>query len=141
LSNLSNFKNYFRGLYLKAEAVDNDGQMVLLNLANANITIHYTYGAEDSRLQSTYTLNFSGNILNTFINNFNEPLENGNATEGDATLYLKGTEGSMAVVDLFSGMVECEDEDGTITIRTALECFKRTYRKLNAGGDYAEKVN
>lgn len=141
LSNASNFKNYFRGLYLKAEAIDNDGQMVLLNLANAKITIHYTYGAADSRLQSTYTLNFSGNILNTFINNFDQPLEDGNATEGDATLYLKGTEGSMAVVDLFSGMVECEDEDGTITMRTAFDCFKRTYRKLDENGNYAEKVN
>lgn len=141
LSNESNFKNYFRGIYLKAEAIDNDGHMVLLNLANANITIHYTNGEEGSRFQSTYTLNFSGNILNTFINDFNYPVAPPNTTEGDATLYLKGTEGSMAVIDLFSGMVECEDEDGTITMRTALECFKRSYRKLDENGDYAEKVN
>ncbi|XCF06253.1 DUF4270 family protein [Tamlana crocina] len=47
----------------------------------------------------------------------------------------------MAVVDLFSGMVECEDEDGTITMRTAFDCFKRTYRELDENGDYAEKVN
>ncbi|NJX15985.1 DUF4270 domain-containing protein [Tamlana crocina] len=141
LDNPGDFKNYFRGLYLKAEAINNDGQMVLLNLANANITIHYTYGAADSRLQSTYTLNFSGNILNTFINDFNYPIEPPNTTEGDATLYLKGTEGSMAVVDLFSGMVECEDEDGTITMRTAFDCFKRTYRELDENGEYVEKIN
>ncbi|UKM65284.1 DUF4270 domain-containing protein [Flavobacteriaceae bacterium GSB9] len=103
LSNASNFKNYYRGVYLKAESINNNGQMALLNLlsANANITIHYTYGDADSRLQSSYILNFSGNILNTFINDFTTNLENGKAVEGDATLNLKGTAGSMAVIDLF----------------------------------------
>mgnify|MGYP001824539626 CR=1 FL=1 len=106
LSNSNNFKNYFRGLYFKAEAINNDGNMVLLNFgsADAKITIHYTKEDEDDatiKTQATYTFNFLGNRLNTFINNYNINLPNGNKTDGDDKLYLKGGEGSMAVVDLF----------------------------------------
>lgn len=106
LSNSNNFKNYFRGLYFKAEAINNDGNMVLLNFgsADAKITIHYTKEDEDDatiKTQATYTFNFLGNRLNTFINNYNIALTNGNKTDGDDKLYLKGGEGSMAVVDLF----------------------------------------
>jgi hypothetical protein len=48
----------------------------------------------------TFSMNFSGNRLNTFINGFSTP-QNGDKDNGDKTLYLKGLEGSMAVVDLF----------------------------------------
>ncbi len=103
LSNANNFRNYFRGLYFKTEAIGNDGNMVLMNLgaSDANITIYYTKGEETARTQDNYVLNFSGNRLNTFINEFNVPLEDGDKNNGDETLYLKGLEGSMAVVDLF----------------------------------------
>ncbi|AUS04751.1 DUF4270 domain-containing protein [Pseudotamlana carrageenivorans] len=138
LSSSNNFKNYFRGLYIKAEAIGTDGAMLLLNLsaANANITMYYTSGEEESRSQDTYTLNFSGNILNTFINNYNIPLTNGDKTLGDDKLYLKGTEGSMAVVELFSGKVDC-DGDGVVDT-DAIDCFKQTYRKLDEDGNYVK---
>lgn len=113
LSNANNFKGYFRGLYFKAEGINDDGNMILLNLASseANIKLHYTSGETNARTQSTYTLNFSGNILNPLINDFSTPLEDGNTTEGDETLYLKGSEGSMAVVDLFpNGIQDFLDE-------------------------------
>lgn len=107
LSKASEFSNYFRGLYFKAEPVNGDGNMILLNLAatTANITIYYSKDSSvaGERTQSSYTLNFSGNILNTFTNNYTVPLQNGNSTTGDEKLYIKGTEGSMAIVDLFSG--------------------------------------
>lgn len=110
LSNANNFKNYFRGLYIKAEPVDGKGNMTLLNLAasNANITIYYskkTSEDSDERTQATYAFNFSGIKLNTFINDYStapEPLVDGNDIDGDQTLYLKGPAGSMAVIDLFS---------------------------------------
>ena len=107
LSNANNFKNYFRGLFFKAEAVDNDGSMVLLNIASteANITINYSYDSttvEDETIEGTYTLNFTGNKLNTFINNITDvTLADGDKTNGDETLYLKGAANSMAVVNLF----------------------------------------
>lgn len=153
LSNENNFKNYFRGLYFKAEALNpTTGNMVLLNLAStsSNITIYYSFdntGTPGERSQSNYILNFAStssiniNRVNTFINNYNVTLTNGNKTLGDQKLYLKGAEGSMAVVDLFDGMVECQNQDGTTSLVTALECFKRTYRKLDENGNYLPPIN
>src|SRR5690606_8128217 len=72
LSNQNNFKNYFRGLYLKAEPVNGTGNLVLLNMASttSNITIYYSKdddATDGERIQSSHTLNITGNRLNTFI--------------------------------------------------------------------------
>jgi len=125
LSNANNFRNYFRGLYFKAEAIGSDGNMILMNLgaADANVTIYYTKGEEAERTQDSYVLNFNGNILNTFINDFSIPLEDGDKDNGDETLYLKGLEGSMAVVDLFP-----TDE--------ALEDFKNNFRQTDDNDEF-----
>ncbi|WP_303316356.1 DUF4270 domain-containing protein [Flavivirga abyssicola] len=126
LSNASNFNDYFRGLYLKAEAIGGQGNMILLdiNSTDANITIHYSKGEENSRTQDAYTLNFrGGNKLNTFINNYTTTFADGDPNLGDETLYLKGAEGSMAVVDLFGN----EDADGDNT-PDALEDFIDDFR-------------
>lgn len=137
LSNDNNFKDYFRGLFIKAEAIDNNGNMLLLNLndASSSIIIYYSYDStitEGERLQSTYSFNFTGNKLNTFINDYNVvSLQDGDATNGDEKIYLKGTEGSMGVIDILSGMVDC---DGTEM--SAIECFKKTYRAVDENGDY-----
>jgi len=105
LSDANSFEDYFRGLYFKVEKADGaEGHMALIDLASsdANITITYSKGDTGSRTQSTYGLTFSGNRLNTFINNFDDvTLEDGDKDNGDPTLYLKGMEGSMAIVDLF----------------------------------------
>ena len=105
LSDANSFEDYFRGLYFKVEKADGaEGHMALIDLASsdANITITYSKGDTGSRTQSTYGLTFSGNRLNTFINNFDDvALEDGDKDNGDPTLYLKGMEGSMAIVDLF----------------------------------------
>tara|TARA_R110002049_G_scaffold2195_3_gene15845 strand:+ start:796 stop:2493 length:1698 start_codon:yes stop_codon:yes gene_type:complete len=132
LSNPNNFKNYFRGLYLKAEALDNGGSMVLLNITSqdANITIYYSKDATvaGERTQSTYTFNFTGNRLNTFINNYDlVTLQDGDENLGDEKLYLKGAEGSMAVVDLF------EDQ-------SALDDFINEYRIPDGNGDFLKQA-
>ena len=140
LRNANNFYNYFRGLYFKTEAINGDGNMLLFNIngTGSNITIYYSYDSSvDSaeKLQDTYVLNFNGNKLNPFINNYNlVSLENGDKTNGDEKLYLKGSEGSMAVVDIFSGNVDC---DGVA--ETAIECFKKEYRAVDEKGDYIIK--
>lgn len=142
LSDSNRFKDYFRGLYFKAEPINGDGNMIMLNVGAtaSNITIYYSYDStvtSGERLQSSYVLNFTGNILNTFINDYSSvSLENGDSSLGDETLYLKGTEGSMAVVDLFSGNVDYNGE--TIS---AIDAFKKTYRKLDSVGNYLPKVN
>ena len=140
LSNSNNFYNYFRGLYFKAEAVNNDGNMILLDIvgSGSNITIYYSSDSSvegADKLNGSYVLNFSGNKLNTFINNYNlVSLENGDKTNGDEKLYLKGSEGSMAVVDIFSGNVDCDGIE-----ETAIECFKKEYRAVDENGNYILK--
>ncbi len=126
LNNANAFKAYFRGVYFKVEPITNGSNMVLLNLAGkttselastganfstagANITINYTKGLENARTEDSYVLEFSGNRLNTFKNQFNTALLNGDQVNGDETLYLKGMEGSMAVVDLFPTAEALED--------------------------------
>src|SRR5690606_21433127 len=79
LSNPNNFKNYLRGLYIKAEAKGGKGSLIYLNLAStdAKITIYYSKDAAivGERTHETYILNLAGtsevsiNRLNTFINN------------------------------------------------------------------------
>ncbi len=138
LSNTNNFRDYFRGLYFKAEAINDNGNMIFFNLSTANITIYYSKDSsiDGERDQDTYTLNLNGNRLNTFINDYSIALADGDETLGDEKLYLKGAEGSMAVIDLFNGMVDC---DGTP--ETALDCFKKTYRELDGNGNYLPQVN
>tara|TARA_X000001036_G_scaffold328035_1_gene306594 strand:+ start:99 stop:1742 length:1644 start_codon:yes stop_codon:yes gene_type:complete len=117
LSNEPNFKDFFRGLYIKVENIGSDGTMMLLNLASSNskLTIHYTsdnttIGDSDTGSvdeietnQHEYVMNFSGNLVNIFNN---ETLINVSAMEqinGNENIYLRGGEGIISSLDLFSG--------------------------------------
>lgn len=146
LASNNNFKNYFRGLYIKAEAKGDDGNMFLLNFdaSTANITINYTRDSSvaGERTAASFSMTFvsssstglSNIRLNTFINNYDKAtLVDGDALEGDERLYLKGTEGSIAVVELFDGLVDC-DGDGQVN-DDALDCFKKSFRKFDENGD------
>jgi len=146
LSNENNFTNYFRGLYLKAEATGVDGTMMLLNLAstNTNITLYYTSDIEntddtgsDSETQTQsgqFVMNFSGNGVSLYDNNF-ITIPNGDTVNGDETIYLKGGEGSMAMIELFQGTVE--DDDGNQV--DAFDYFKRSFREENEDNTFTQK--
>ena len=122
LSNENNFKEFFRGLYIKVESLSSEGSIMLLNLAssNTNITVHYTSDTpitsesdtdnidEITTYQNDYVLNFSGVLLNVFNNNYSLDLSNSNEVSGDEKIYLKGGEGYVGLVDLFNGTVEDE---------------------------------
>ena len=120
LSGQNNFADYFRGLYFKAEPINNDGSFLFLNLnnQNANITIYYsrltpsTADDPDEREQATYTINFGPNKINFMENDFTTPINNGDEDSGDSRIYLKGGEGSIAGIKLFDGFY---DEDAGIT--------------------------
>ena len=120
-SSRDGFYNYFRGLYFKAEATsENEGHMMQLQLQDplSNLTVYYSYNQtvngeeETSSAQGEYVLSFSGNNVAIFDNDFNPSIlqtinDTSTDLEGDDFLYLKGGEGSMAVIELFA-----EDEDG-----------------------------
>jgi len=121
----NNFKEFFRGLYIKVEGINSEGSMMLLNLAstNTNLTIHYTSDTpitdetdtsnEDdiTSYQNDYVINFSGVLLNIFDNNFSVDVSNSDEVNGDEYIYLKGGEGYIGVIDLFNGTVENEMGD------------------------------
>lgn len=121
LANVDSFKNFFRGIILKPELTGSKGNAILLNFANTNagITIYYTNKEnKDITTPLTYKLNFAGQRFNTFENDFSIP--EGNTTNGDDVLYLKGMQGSMAVLDLFNGTLKNDENKD----QNALEYFK-----------------
>lgn len=115
------FKNYMRGLYFKVEnAGVNPGNMAMLNFKKGKITVYYKqdHQIEDNpattnvneeaveRLAKTFVLKMTGNTV-SLLDNSNENanylnfINNPDTTLGDERLYLKGGEGSIAVIDIF----------------------------------------
>ena len=122
LNNNNLFKEYFRGINFKVESQTNDGNLFIFNPINANITLKYSFDRPEEdedgnpvldddgvqiieRINEEYLLNFGGVSLNTYENNIPQDilgnLENPNTNEGEETLYVKGGEGIVTVIDLF----------------------------------------
>ena len=116
LADNATFKNYFRGLYFKAEN-GGPGHLAMLNFKAGKITIYYKedkitkdkpetttineYKLE--RISKTFALNLTGNCI-SLLRNFNESIDYLNAANSSSEaskLYLKGGEGSVAIIDLF----------------------------------------
>jgi len=118
LTNEPNFKDFFRGLYIKAES-SSDGSIMLLNFASSNtkLTIHYTsdntnIGDSDTGAidviesnQHEYVMNFSGNLINLFENENQIDLDLMDQSQGNENIYLRGGEGIISTLDLFSGLI------------------------------------
>ena len=142
----NNFYNYFRGLYFKTEFITGtEGHMMQLDLnsGGANLMFYYTYDQtitidgvdETSSVQGNYELTFSGNRVNIFENNFTPSVlqqinDTSTDSEGDDFLYLKGGEGSMAVIELFT-----EDELGSTQ-----EDYLNEFRDLTNGLTTAKRL-
>ncbi|HEY9186188.1 MAG TPA: DUF4270 domain-containing protein [Salegentibacter sp.] len=114
LSNNNNFRDYFRGLFIKAEANNEPGSLMLLNLGEGDVNLYYTYEEEetndDGDLETlekggSYQLKFGSNAVNTFEGEFPEDviqaITAADTENGDENIFLKGGEGSMAVIELF----------------------------------------
>ena len=132
LFNQNSFRNYFRGIYFETAPIGGTGNYFLYDKANTSIVIYYKSGADDSRVQSSVTLGFGGNSAINLDNNFNtsvtDRLANVNTTEGDERLYLKGGQGSMAVIELFG---DDADNDGIPEELADLRSKNRLIREAN----------
>jgi hypothetical protein len=109
------FKEYFRGLYFKVENADGSaGNMAMLDFRGATITIKYkedTSVTDTKRVEKKMTLSMKGNtstkvncvnlLQSTKKPDYASALTNANSTLGDDRLFIRGGEGSMAVLDLF----------------------------------------
>lgn len=106
------FKNYFRGLYFKVESLGNSNSMAMMNFAGGTVTVYYR---EDSKVtdaqgvvtfnkvDKSFVMNLTGNTI-SLQSNSNEDVDYltaTNSTTEASKLYLKGGQGSMAVIDLF----------------------------------------
>jgi len=112
LATNNSFKNYFRGLFFKAESSgSNPTNQALINFKGGTITINYkenlslTDATVANRVSKTIVLNLTGNSVNLFQNDYLPSYTNAistpNTVQGDDKLFLKGGEGSMAIINLF----------------------------------------
>ena len=149
LINPNTFKEFFRGLYIKADGINSDGSMMLLNFASSNtkLTLHYTSETstdndtdsggsvtETVESQNEYVLNFSENLINIYDNNFLIDVSTPNTVEGDEKLYLKGGEGYISTLNLFEG--DFENESGEMV--DAFNHFKNSF--YNEENEIANKI-
>jgi hypothetical protein len=107
------FKDYFRGLYFKVEKSGSSASnMASLDFKKGKITIKYKENTSDTdatRIDKSIVLNLTGNTVSLLDqSNTNTSYANAtnaaniNTTVGDSKLYLKGGEGSMAILELFN---------------------------------------
>ncbi len=133
LSNNNNFRNFIRGLYFEAEAVNGNGTMALLNFTDpqstdavAEIILYYTNLVVDTsdsdadgdttemiEEPNTYKLSFGPNTVNTFSqalpSEILAEIESVNPEIGAENLFIKGGQGSMVVIELFEDQAEIEE--------------------------------
>lgn len=117
------FKNYFRGLLFEVEEINPDqGALAVLDFSKAELKILYKAASEavsvenptPTRTRRTFSLKMGYNASTTLRNNSINLLEYNNSTEYDAglagsnevlgsdRLYVKGGNGSVAFIDLFT---------------------------------------
>ena len=114
LLNINTFNDYFRGLYLKAEAIGNDGNLFLFDFGQANITLYYTFDGNDDSGEpgdptndgfGDISIEFGGVSVIDYQNEFDpaiqDAIENSDSANGEDNLYLKGGDGSIAIIELF----------------------------------------
>ncbi|MDT0557865.1 DUF4270 domain-containing protein [Ichthyenterobacterium sp. W332] len=140
LSNANNFSNYFRGLYIKAEALTPDGSLMYFNFnsSNANIVLYYTqdpFTEGEERENATFTLGFNGNRVNFYDTNFTTIIPDGDEVNGDERIYLKGGEGALGEIKLFGG----EDLDNDNSSDNTFESFKKEFVNTDADGKFMSR--
>lgn len=132
LNNQDRFKDYFRGLYFKVEQSASDptgkGSLAMLDFTKGTITINYKEDVETkddegntviTPTDKTFVLNLLGNRVSLLEeSNRNQDYTNALAStgpdteKGDSKLYIKGGQGSMAVIDLFGKDLTGHPETG-----------------------------
>lgn len=124
LINNNVFKEYFKGIYFKVEDAA-DGTFMQLDFTKGDITMYYreyavvvdgvpvnyddseddAYVGTPKLIAKKLVLKMNGNTVNLLETEkstlYANALSNANAVNGDARLFLKGGEGSIAVIDLF----------------------------------------
>ncbi len=123
ITNPDSFRNYFRGLYVDAEAINDDGRLMLMNLSNAKIILSYIYDETDDHGTPSDTsddtteqkykeieLSLKGLRNNMSINSYtttfnataSSAINSSDETNGDDKLYIRGDAGVETIIKLFN---------------------------------------
>lgn len=124
LNEQSQFKNFFRGLYFKATGNSSTGAVGLLNINQGKMVIKYRQEIEETNSEGEkvkktqrgsitlpFTKDAAGDSSSAFDSHINVSLtttegnthnQEGDKENGDPFLYIKGSEGNLAIIDLFS---------------------------------------
>jgi hypothetical protein len=116
LANNNVFSNYFRGLHFKVGPSGSDtGAYALLDITKGTIKIYYhefDVAPSTAVVNKTLLMNLTGSRVNLFENAYTTTYANlltqTPEYNGSEKLYLKGGEGSMAVIELFKEPGELE---------------------------------
>ncbi len=115
LTSNDSFKDYFRGLYFSAETSGSSPSALgMINFKAGQITILYTETVDAKPVEKSIVINMAGSAgipvntvsllnksnVNTTYTSATDPA-NVSTTVGDDNLFVKGGEGSMAILDLF----------------------------------------
>ena len=128
--NLQNFIQHFNGLYFEVNG--NNGALMQLDLSQAYLRFYYTTGIPTDETDTDlngdgdtddvdvlvrtkksilFSLSVGSGVKNNFYNRdysaattIQNLLNNPNTTQGEEKLYLQGTAGSNAVIDIFDGI-------------------------------------
>jgi hypothetical protein len=111
LANNNVFKTHFKGLYFQVEELSG-GALAMLDFSKATITIGYkedkvttVYGVStvDGYVRKTLVLNLRGNSASLLKHTPTANSGDYDSATGTEKLYLKGGQGSVALIDLFGG--------------------------------------
>ncbi|EAS20553.1 hypothetical protein BBFL7_01441 [Flavobacteria bacterium BBFL7] len=132
LQSASDFQNYFRGLYFKLSGFTGNGHMVHFNINDADIKLYIRSEFDDDsdidndpttttiEIESVVQLTFDGNKVGFINNDFNPSIVSSiqaanDNLNGEERLYLKGGEGSLALIDLFGPDLDMNGEADALT--------------------------
>ncbi|MDR6764148.1 hypothetical protein J2Y38_004377 [Flavobacterium sp. 2755] len=105
------FQEYFKGLYFKVEKSGGSlSNMALMDFSKGKITIKYKAKTDvttdgDATEDRSVVINLTGNNVSLFQDvknaDYETAIKSPNKADGDESLYLKGGQGSVAVIELF----------------------------------------
>jgi len=109
-SNNNIFKQYFKGLYFRVEDIAQPGQLAMLNFAAGTITVKYkaktsaSASQSEAKVSKSFVLNLTGNTASLPVHVIAPSIPDANGK-----LVLRGGQGSMAVIDLFTNAGELQE--------------------------------
>lgn len=104
MDNDNTFKNYFRGLFFNVEDIGQTDHLMQMDFSKGKITVYYTTSESEDE-EKSLVLNLGGHrvslVKNQLSSDYQNALASSDPIQGDEKLYIKGSEGSLAYINLF----------------------------------------